>query len=388
MDDFGLQTAIELDGRKFIIHTGTLMDRQRVISEIFEEGLFLTARELYLPLRRENTPVNYDFITGLTNQFHEQVIDELKILYHIQQKLEKVYPAKKKQQDAKPFVNLGILFLRRNLYEEAERAFLRALTIQKGNVKANVGLGITYLKMRQFTNAVSVLQKTVSEHQRFPDVLNYLGLAHLFAGNLERATTLFKEAIQINPDYVEAQFNLGVALYKSALQGVKDPRAVAVPARVSIYLKQVRDLEKYRDPEWEKEFSEVLELMKDNDHEVILPLLERLQLKLVEMFVKNEKVAEFFLKFQYGGKAFDVKTISRYDMFFMNSGPREHQYPDYWNNRGVFQLIKSHAYFQEAIRSLKNALAMEPNYHEARETLEKLKAHEKGFIFMIRAMLK
>ena len=388
MDDFGLHTALELDGRKFIVHTGTLMERQLVISEIFEEGLFLTARELYLPLRRENHPVNYDFITGITNQFHDQVIEELKVLYRIQQKLEKVFAAKKKQEDAKPYVNLGTLFLRRNLYDEAERAFQRAVTIQRDNIKANVGLGVTYLKMRRFENAIKVLQKILSENQRFPDVLNYLGLAHLFAGNLERAANLFKEAIQINPEYVEAQFNLGVALYKSALQGVKDPRAVAVPARVSIYLKQVRDLEKYRDPEWEKEFSEVLELMKDNDHEVILPLLERLQLKLVDVFVKNEKVAEFFLKFQYGGKALDVKMISRYDIFFMNSGTRERQYPDYWNNRGVFQLIKSHAYFQEAIHAFKNALNLEPGYQEAQETLDKLKAHEKGFIFMIRAMLK
>ena len=30
------------------------------------------------------------------------------------------------------------------------------------------------------------------------------------------------------PKYVEAQFNLGVALYKSALHGAHDPEAVAV----------------------------------------------------------------------------------------------------------------------------------------------------------------
>ncbi len=381
MEDFGLRDAVEIENRKFVVHTGTLLEQSKIISEIFEEGMFLISREYSIALRREGKIQNYEFLAQLTNEFHERVISELDALYRIRNKLRRF-------KHPKSNYYLGVLFLRRNLYEEAIEQFRTAIALDKNYIRAFVGLGISYLKARKFRQALEVFQKALMKNEKYPDVLNYLGLAYLFSGDYDHATTLFKNAIQLNPDYVEAQFNLGVALYKSALEGVRDPRAVAVPARVFIYLKQVRAQEKYRTPEWEKECNELLELLKDNNHEIIIPQLERFQLKLVEMLAEKEKIYEFYLRFLYGGKVLDLRTIEYYEPFFLDETKRRERYPDYWNDLGTYNLIRSRGLYMKAIAEFEKAIEMQPDFREAREILEKVKSNEKGFIILLRAILK
>ena len=233
-------------------------------------------------LRNEHSAIDYDFLNEITEQFHQSVLDELEALYNIEKKLEKF-------RHPRSHYYLGVLFLKRHLYEEAINQFQLAIDLDNGFVKAYMALGIGFLKSRQFSSAQQVFDRAMSVSEKYPDFLNYYGLAHLFLGEYEQATNMFKEAIRLNPGYVEAQFNLGVVLYKSALDGVKDPKAVAVPARVSIYLKQVRDLKKYHMYHWQKEFNDLLELLKDNNHDMIIPQLEQFQLRLVDLVSEREK---------------------------------------------------------------------------------------------------
>ncbi len=212
--------------------------------------------------------------------------------------------------------------------------------------------------------------------------------AYLFLEDYDHSTALFKEAIALNPNYVEAQFNLGVALYKSALDGVKDARAVAVPARVSIYLKQVRDLKKYRVPHWQREFNQLLELLKDNNHQVIIPQLEQFQLKLVDLLADHEKIYEFYLRFLFGGKELPTETIRKYEQYFFAGKTDQNHYPDYWNDIGTYNLIKSRGLYLKAMSEFEKALSLSPDFEDAQVNLNRIRSHEKGFLILLRAILK
>ncbi len=381
MEDFGLHDKLEIDGREFHIHTGTLTEHRKIISEVFEQGMFLVSHEYSIELRSETRQVNYEFLNDITRKFHNSVIEELKALYRIEEKLDKFkHPVSR--------YHLGTLFLKRNLYPEAIKQFTKAIEQDPEYVRAYIGLGISYLKSRMYDKALKVFEKALTLGEKFPDLINYTGLAYLFLGEYHRATTLFKEAININPNYYECQFNMGVALYKSALEGVKDPRAVAVPARVIIYLKQVRDLERYQVKHWQKEFNQLLELLKDNNHDVIIPEIENFQLKLVDFSSEKDKIYEFYLRFLFGGEEFTPETIEKYEAFFHAQGGNIQKYPDYWNDLGVFHLIKSRSLYLRALSEFEKAIELSPNFNEAKRYRDMIKSNEKGFMILLRAILK
>lgn len=381
LEDIGLHDKLEINNRTFDIHTGILPQNKKIISEVFEKGLFLTAKERPIFLRNEKKKINYEFLNNVTKTFHNSVIDEFEALYLIEEKLDKF-------KHTISHFHLGSLFLKRNLFPEAIRQYKKAIDNDLKNTRAYIGLGISYLKSKEYESALEVLKRAHKIEDRYPDLLNFTGMAYLFNDEYERATSLLKQAIDLNPNYYECQFNLGVALYKSALDGVKDPKAVAVPARVIIYLKQVRDLEKYQNSHWQKQFNQLLELLKDNNHEIIIPEIENFQLRLVDFAPDKDKVYEFFLRFLFGGNELTHDIIEKYEPYFQISDEITEQFPDYWNDLGTFHLIKSRSFYLRSISEFERAIVLSPGFGDAQKYRDMIKGNEKGFLILLRAILK
>jgi tetratricopeptide (TPR) repeat protein len=381
LENIGLHNKVEIGDRVFDIHTGIISETKKIISEVFEKGMFLTSTEMPIYLRNSSAKINYEFLNNITKEFHQEIIDELEALYLIDEKLDRFKHAISR-------FYLGCMFLRRNLYEEASRQFKIAIDQDAKFVKSYIGLGISFLKSRIFDKASEVLQKAMELGDNYPDVHNFLGLSQLFLGDYDKATTSFKTAIDINPNYSECQFNMGVALYKSALEGAKDPRAVAVPARIVIYLKQVRDLNRYQKSHWQKQFTQLLDLLKDNNHEILLPELENFQLKLVGFATEKDKIYEFFLRFLFGGNELSREVIDKYESYFVSENPNMLKFPDYWNDLGVFNLIKSRSMYLQSIAEFEKSLELAPEFKDAKKYRDMIKSNEKGFLILLRAILK
>jgi tetratricopeptide (TPR) repeat protein len=381
LENIGLHDKVEIGDRIFDIHTGIISETKKIISEVFEKGMFLTSTEIPIYLRNSSAKINYEFLNNVTKEFHHEVIDELEALYLIDEKLERF------KHGISRFY-LGCMFLRRNLFEEASRQFKIAIDQDTKFIKSYIGLGISFLKSRIFDKASEVLQKAMEMGDNYPDVHNFLGLSQLFLGDYDKATTLFKTAIDINPNYSECQFNMGVALYKSALEGAKDPRAVAVPARIVIYLKQVRDLSRYQQSHWQKQFTQLLDLLKDNNHEILLPELENFQLKLVDFAAEKDRIYEFFLRFLFGGNELSQEVIDKYESYFVSENQNVLKFPDYWNDLGVFNLIKSRSMYLQSITEFEKALELAPEFKDAKKYRDMIKSNEKGFLILLRAILK
>jgi tetratricopeptide (TPR) repeat protein len=381
LENIGLHDKVEIGERVFDIHTGIISESKKVISEVFEKGMFLTSKEMPISLRNSPAKINYEFLNNVTKEFHNDVIDELEALYLIDEKLNRFKHAISR-------FHLGCMFLKRNLFEEATRQFKIALEQDPKFVKSYIGLGISYLKSKIFDKALNVFQKAMDLGDKYPDLYNFVGLSHLFLGDFDKATTAFKAAIDINPNYSECQFNMGVALYKSALEGAKDPRAVAVPARIVIYLKQVRDLSRYQQSHWQKHFTQLLDLLKDNNHEVILPEIENFQLKLVDFAPEKDKIYEFYLRFLFGGNELSQEVIDKYESYFISKDQNVLKFPDYWNELGVYNLIKSRSLYLQSIAEFEKALEIAPGFKDAKKYRDMIKSNEKGFLILLRAILK
>lgn len=119
-----------------------------------------------------------------------------------------------------------------------------------------------------------------------------------------------------------------------------------------------------------------------------MPKLEQFQLKLVDFISDRDNIYEFYLRFLFGGKDINLNIINTYQQYFDNHTLHHQQYPDYWDDQGTFNLIKSRGLLLKAMSEFEKAIEISPNFSEARQNLEKIKSNEKGFMILLRAILK
>ncbi|MBN3942058.1 tetratricopeptide repeat protein [Nostoc sp. NMS9] len=99
--------------------------------------------------------------------------------------------------------NLGYTLQQQGLFEEAINYYQKALELKPDFIEAEANLG----------NALHALGKLSSNQQMYYAQLNnQLGVARKKAGDLKNAVTCHKEAIALQPNLLEAHYNLALAL--------------------------------------------------------------------------------------------------------------------------------------------------------------------------------
>ena len=85
----------------------------------------------------------------------------------------------------------------------------RGLSKNPDNVLLAGQLGLMLVQIKNFSEAIPLLEYVCEKDRSDPDYLNYLGLAYMGVGSLEKAREKFKEALRVDPDLVSALNNLG-----------------------------------------------------------------------------------------------------------------------------------------------------------------------------------
>lgn len=73
-----------------------------------------------------------------------------------------------------------------------------------------VDAGRKYLESKSYARAEQCFQKILKSGARYADVLNMLGVIYHIEGKFNNAIESFQEAVDINPNYVEASLNLAI----------------------------------------------------------------------------------------------------------------------------------------------------------------------------------
>ena len=129
-------------------------------------------------------------------------------LYSSQGQLPEAEAAYKKAIALRPdagtiYNNLGYTLQQQGKWEEAIASYKKALEFQPNCVEAEVNLG----------NALFAQGKLSTEKQAYYAELNYhLGMARKKAADWQTAVVYYRTAIALQPDLVEAHYNLGVVL--------------------------------------------------------------------------------------------------------------------------------------------------------------------------------
>jgi tetratricopeptide (TPR) repeat protein len=382
LKSIAFHSKIHLHTREFHIHTGSVPEKNVVISEIFEKGQFINSKQLPFLLRdTDDSSSKVKYLKSLASDLHQNVIDEVKMLFYIH---EKIKPLNKYIAHFK----LGSIFYDRNILNEAIENFEQTIAIKNNYVPAYIRLGKCYIKSGEFQKAIEIFEEALKIEPNFLDLLNNLGVVLTFANNYEKATKILQETIKKKPDFDEANFNLGVVLFLSTLAGEGEQEKAIVPSRVIRYIKALNGLDRYQDSHWQNLLNSTLENISEGNLENILTSLHDLQIELITHLKIDLLSESFYLKFMYGGSELSYQELESYEKRIKRLESQRENFADYWNEMGIIHIIQCRHLFLESVKEFEKAVALNRNYLEANNNLELIKNIKKGFLILLRAILK
>ena len=107
-------------------------------------------------------------------------------------------------------VNLGSTEYRLGNSREGERLLRRSLQIKPDNPTAWLNLGIIYLERDEPMRSLAAIAQAVAQDPNDAVTRNYLGVAAGRNRWFDAAESELRRAIELQPDYADAHFNLAV----------------------------------------------------------------------------------------------------------------------------------------------------------------------------------
>ena len=115
-------------------------------------------------------------------------------------------------EDIDIYVNLGSAFYDKEDYNNALAVYRQALELQPHNPKIHCNLGFLYWGKADTEEAIKSYELAIKYNDKYDIAYNNLGVIYLDdLGRVNKATELFRKAVESNPSYALAYFNLARA---------------------------------------------------------------------------------------------------------------------------------------------------------------------------------
>ena len=116
-------------------------------------------------------------------------------------------------EDIDIYVNLGSAFYDKEDYDNALSIYRQALEFQPHNAKIHCNLGFLYWGKGDTEEAMKAYELAIKYNDSYDIAYNNLGVIYLDdLGRVKKSIELFKKAIESNPNYALAHFNLARAI--------------------------------------------------------------------------------------------------------------------------------------------------------------------------------
>lgn len=372
MENLGLNNNVVVGDRKFHVQTNYSASINSISSKVFNEGQVVETKEV------GTDGLSQDEIKNRMGEFHQELITEIEVLYYIHEKVKTVRHTPSSNK-------LGLVFLKKNLLNEAKEQFRLALDIDPNYSEVYVNLGRTLIAEESFDEAIEVLSTGESQASNFADIQNYLGLAFLYGQKFNDAIEHLHKAIRLNPNYIGAYYHLGLAWLGVSLNG--DGRAhvsAENEKRAMEYLTTAS--ERMVDRQFSNYKAVMEAVYKKSYRQAVDAFLNGHPRESLGQLLSLEN--EFFLKFMYGGKGKDEAFINDYVQRIEESIEDHPKYADLRNSLGVANLIQCRNLFLKSLEEFRTALKINPNFQKAVKNLKLAENDGKGFLILLRAILK
>lgn len=375
MENIGLNNEVFAGNKNFHIQTQYLEPGEKVVSNIFEEGKVIFTKEI--TVKNETPP---DDIKAQVKRLHQDMIADLELIYYISEKVKTIRHAGSNNK-------LGLVFLKRNLLNEAIAEFKKAIEIDPDLVEAYNNLGFALLKQHSYPEAVDAFLNGITKDINYADLHYNLGYTYFHIDKYGEAIREFDKATEINKNYIAAIFYLCIAYLKTIINGIQDTNMLQIPdriERIKEHLFNIKISELYFKPEY---IDVALEHVEKSAFTEAMLILEKANSELPELLDKYLE-SEFYLKFMFGGKGKDEEFIREYSDQLEQASKAYPAYADLRNSLGIAYLIRCRNLFLKALEEFREAIKINPEFKKAEKNLKLAENDGKGFLILLRAILK
>ena len=290
--------------------------------------------------------------------------------------------AKKSPEKARPFNNLGVIYLAEGRMEEAIEYYKTALKIDPYHTETHINLGSVYKAQGRIDKAIEHFKAALTVDLNFVNAYVYLGDAYMKKGNIKEAEEQFRTALRLNPYNVQAYSIIGstyleignadkaVEHFETALRLSPENLAIAHNNLGAAYQSKglfEKAVEHYR-------LAAELEPLNPTGYFNMGTLYQSrglldnaIQIYQIALKVAPDYVAAHGnLGVAYQSKGMDDKAIEHFRTA-LNLDP---SYAEAHFNLGLVYLQQGHT--EKAREEFEVALKVNPSYDKARKSLERL----------------
>lgn len=123
------------------------------------------------------------------------------------------FAMKKTPSDPEIFYQRGLTYIKLNRLEDALNDFDSSIILNPNNASAWGERGHVKLMIKDFQGAIYDYEKSVSIYNKSPQAFYNLALAYDKSGNKITAIKYYTNALNLNPNYIEALMNRGIARF-------------------------------------------------------------------------------------------------------------------------------------------------------------------------------
>jgi len=273
---------------------------------------------------------------------HREEYALLLSLFELSQKL-------KLSGDGASHYGLGLVFLGRELLEEAKEEFLTALVKTPNYSLVYNHLGIVCLKLGMIDEGIKNFQTALKINPEFADYHHNLGNAFLEKKSYPEAEKEFQEALRLNPRYEEVYLNLGF----SCLERGREDADISTETILQKALDNFRKAYQYgfkKDLRMEELLQKAFTW---EDLSRIYMLLKNLLTEESSLDIKS--LSEYFrLRFRYDPKAVEKKEVEDYLLQLYQEIVEGKNYPDLRYDLALAYIFYSRYFLKLAQKQFQN----------------------------------
>ncbi len=375
MENIGYNNDVKVAGKIFHVQTEYMEPSEKIVSSVFEDGKLVMKKNIEFSSSKAA-----EEIRKAVNNLHYDMMQEIELMFFISDKVRTI-------RHAPSNYKLGLLFFSRNLYEEAIDEFRKAIEIDPNFAEAYLQLGRSYIKTNMLQQAKDILVEGLSKKDNYADIHFYLGYSYFLLNQLTEALKELNRALEINPGYVQAQFWLSYIYLKTLVDNLQNHNLPPKIERLNIARDNLTKIKEKDSPFKKRYIQAALEAIEENNHGKALGALDK-SAEDSDAPRDTEVENEFYLKFMFGGKGKDDQFIHDYTEELQGLLKKYPDYPDLHNQLGIAYLIQCRNLFLNALEEFRQAIALNPEFSRAKKNLKLAENDGKGFLILLRAILK
>jgi tetratricopeptide (TPR) repeat protein len=264
------------------------------------------------------------------------------------------------------YFHLGLAYLGQGNPSDASLAFENALKINPRYKESRIRLGITQAYLGNLDEALNHISLMLKEFPNYSDLHYYLGIIYASSDEIPKAISSFRRALEINPLFSESRVKLAIILYKAkkfneALNEIEEANRLD-PGNKKIHMildhlrRQISLSEKVS-----KEMPGITH-MDLTDDEIIA--------QNIHDFNKHLEIVPNFSEMLSIMKGFSEENVSFYEPLISIVQDSVAQHPGYADlHCSLGSLFFKTKRYDEAEKAFKQALAINPEYLQARINL-------------------